>query len=751
MVGLAAPLVLPHPRTSLKCVTPNLFMSTFVSKTARLRHALFLFVLFVVVVGATWLVVVVSISTAPTAIDFQVGDVSTQEILAPFAISYTSEVLTERRRETAANLVSPRYTVPDTSQARQQLDQLRAALAYIDSVRSDSYASFEQKMADLAALQSVQLSQDTAEEILNLNESRWLAVQQEAISVLERVMRNAIREDQVEDTRHSVPNLVSLALPEDQAAIVAELAAAFIVPNSFYSESLTETARQQAIETVEPYIVSYADGETVVRRGQRVTETEIEALQHLGLAQTETRLQDYAGDGLLVLLAAGLILLYLRRHAELTADYRKLLILIALFMSFLIGARFLLPLHEVLPYIYPIAAYALVVSGLYGTELAIVTVIPLTLLSVYGHPISFDLTLYYIVASMYGILIPKREQRITAYVWSGVTVAATGAAVLIAYLLPQNETDWMMITRLVGLSLLNGVLVSGFSVLLQYLLAPLLGQITPLQLLELSRPDHPLLAYLMHHAPGTYQHSLQVANLAEQAAEAIGANSLLTRVGSLYHDVGKAINPQFFIENQAPGQINTHEDLDPAESAALIISHVPYGLELARKQRLPKRIRDFIAEHHGTMLTYYQWTQALKAVNGDASQLDQEFFRYPGPRPQSRETALLMLADGCEARVRAQRPPDVEALRETIKDTVDKRVASGQLDDTDLTLQDLDRIIETYTATLKGIYHPRVEYPTFDVPTRPNPLLAWRPADLPEMETQPQVENSPSLGTEQPR
>ena len=144
MVGLAAPLVLPHPRTSLKCVTPNLFMSTFVSKTARLRHALFLFVLFVVVVGATWLVVVVSISTAPTAIDFQVGDVSTQEILAPFAISYTSEVLTERRRETAANLVSPRYTVPDTSQARQQLDQLRAALAYIDSVRSDSYASFEQ-------------------------------------------------------------------------------------------------------------------------------------------------------------------------------------------------------------------------------------------------------------------------------------------------------------------------------------------------------------------------------------------------------------------------------------------------------------------------------------------------------------------------------------------------------------------------------------------------------------------------------
>ncbi|HBX70330.1 MAG TPA: hypothetical protein DEH25_13365 [Chloroflexi bacterium] len=725
-------------------------MSAIVSKTARIRYALFLFLLFVVVMAAIWLAVVVSISTAPTATDLQVGDVSNQEILAPFAISYTSDVLTERRRETAAALVSPRYTVPDTSQARQQLDQMRAALTYISSVRADTFASFDQKLADLAALQSVQLSQGTAEAILNLSESRWQAVQQESLVVLERVMRNTIREDQVEDTRRSVPNLVSLSLPEDQAAIVAELVAAFIVPNSFYSESLTEAARQQAIAAVEPYNVTYATGETVVRRGQRVTETEIEALQHLGLAQTETRWQDYAADGLIVILCAGLILLYLRRHSELTADGRKLLILTGLFLAFLVGARFILPLHEVLPYIYPMGAYALVVSGLFGTELAIVTVIPLTLLSVYGHSVSFELSLYYIVASMYGVLIPKREQRITAYVWSGITVAVAGAAVLVAYLLPQAEPDWMMLARLAGFSLLNGVLVSGFSVLLQFLLAPLLGQITPLQLLELSRPDHPLLSYLMHHAPGTYQHSLQVANLAEQAAEAIGANSLLTRVGTLYHDVGKTINPQFFIENQAPGQINTHEDLDPVESAAIIISHVTDGLELARKNKLPKRILDFISEHHGDMITYYQWTQALKLVDGDASKLDKEFFRYPGPRPQSRETALVMLADGCEARVRAQRPADVEALREIIKDTVEKRVDSGQLDQTDLTLQDLDIIINTYTATLKGIYHPRVEYPTFDAPTRPNPLLAWRPAELPEEDQEPQSEQS-SIEIEQRR
>jgi putative nucleotidyltransferase with HDIG domain len=697
------------------------------SRISRFRNAIILLLLLLIASGGIWLAIIVSISTAPSATDLQVGDVATQDILAPHAVNYTSEVQTEEARQRAANLVAPRYTLPDTSIARQQLESLRATLAYITSVRSDAYATDEQKMADLAALQSVQLNQETAEGILSLSETRWQAVQQEAIIVLERVMRNTIRENEVESARRSVPNLVGLALPEDQAAIVAELSAAFIAPNSFYSESLTETARQQAIEAVEPVNVSYAPGETVIRRGQKVYEEEIEALQHLGLVQTETRWQDYAGDGLLVLLCLGLIIIYLRRHPELMMDSRKMIILVAMFLVFLVGARFLLPLHEALAYIFPLAAYALVISALYDAELAIVTVIPLTLLSVYGHSVSFELTIFYIVGSLYGILIPKREQRITAYVWSGFTVAAAGAAVLIAYLLPNTESDWVTMAELLGFSLVNGALVSGLSVLLQYLLAPLLGQITPLQLLELSRPDHPLLSHLMHHAPGTYQHSLQVANLSEQAAEAIGANSLLTRVGALYHDVGKTINPQFFIENQTAGQIDTHDELEPAESAAIIISHVTYGLELARQNRLPKRILDFIAEHHGDTITHYQWTQALKAVDGDEDQLDKDFFRYPGPRPQSRETALVMLADGCEARVRAQRPEDEVALREMIKDTVDKRVAGGQLDHTDLTLTDLDLIVKTYTATLKGIYHPRVEYPSFDVPTRPNPMLAWRP------------------------
>jgi hypothetical protein len=234
---------------------------------------------------------------------------------------------------------------------------------------------------------------------------------------------------------------------------------------------------------------------------------------------------------------------------------------------------------------------------------------------------------------------------------------------------------------------------------------------TPLQLIELTRPDHILLQRLLREAPGTYQHSLQVANLAEQAAECIGADTLLTRVGALYHDIGKMTNPTCFIENQMQGFANPHEGLDPETSAALIIRHVTDGLSLARQYRLPVRIRDFITEHHGTTLTRFQYTIAVNAAGGDAGQVNREHFRYPGPRPQSRETAILMLADACEARFRADRPKDEEALRKLIRDVLAERMSMGELNETKLTLSDLDQITESFVMTLRGIYHPRIQYP----------------------------------------
>ena len=218
-----------------------------------------------------------------------------------------------------------------------------------------------------------------------------------------------------------------------------------------------------------------------------------------------------------------------------------------------------------------------------------------------------------------------------------------------------------------GTAFLNGIASASLTLLLQFLFSQILGIATVLQLMEISRPDYPLLQFLLRNAPGTYQHSLQVANLAEQAAETIGADALLSRVGALYHDVGKSTNASFFIENQVPGNFDSHDDLDPTKSAETIIQHVSDGLQLTRKYRLPPRIRDFISEHHGTLITRYQFTRAVEAAGNNPDLVDPEQFRYPGPAPRSRETALLMLADGCEARARAELPKDDVELRKLIK------------------------------------------------------------------------------------
>jgi putative nucleotidyltransferase with HDIG domain len=305
---------------------------------------------------------------------------------------------------------------------------------------------------------------------------------------------------------------------------------------------------------------------------------------------------------------------------------------------------------------------------------------------------------------------------VATFFWAGLAVAGAGAVVVLVYRLPQPSTDLIGLTTLTLAATFNGLASASLTLLMQFFLAQFLGLTTPLQLMELTRPDHPLLQKILHDAPGTYQHSLQVANLAEQAAERVGGDPLLTRVGALYHDAGKVLNPVFFIENQVPGFLNPHDDMDPVPSAATIIRHVTDGLDLARRYRLPGRIRDFIAEHHGTMLTRYQYVKAVAAAGGDETRVDVEKFRYPGPRPQSRETAILLLADGCEATVRADHPKDEAELKVLIKRVVDIRVALGQLDDTNLTLSDLRVIQESFATTLRGIYHPRVQYPQLEAP-----------------------------------
>lgn len=650
--------------------------------------------------------------TGAASISLQAGDVSPSDFQASEDREYISDVRTEEARLAAENAVAPVYALPDPSIARRQLERLRASLQYVTLVRDDTNATPEQKASDIASLSDIAIKPGTVEQILGLTSARWDTIQQESLSVLEQVMRRTIRDTDLDSVRRSVPSLVSLALNEEQAAIVVELVSAFVTPNSVYSAELTESAKRSAREAVEPVIQRYKAGEIIVLRGQVIRPAQLEALQKLGLIEQTSPWQEYAGAGALVLMLAGLTVLYFtRRRLVFLSDARSLVIVALIFLVFVVGARIIIPDRTVLPYAFPLAAVGLLVATLFGLEAGVIISILISLLVPYGMPNALDLMPYFLFSSLTGVLVLGAARRVWTFFRAGMGVAVAGIITLAAFRLPVVEMDGLAMLQLAGASVFSGLASSSIALLLQYFLAQALGLTTALQLIEISRPDYPLLQFFLRNAPGTYQHSLQVANLAEQAAELIGADALQTRVGALFHDIGKAMNPSFFIENQPAENIDPHDDIPPEESAAAIIAHVTDGVALARKHRLPRRMDDFILEHHGTMVTRYQHNQAVQAAGGDASKVDIEKFRYPGPRPQSRETALLMLADGTEARARAQRPNDEESIRKLVLSTIEAAQKQGQLDDTKLTLRDLSIITDAFVTVLKGTHHPRIAYP----------------------------------------
>jgi putative nucleotidyltransferase with HDIG domain len=650
------------------------------------------------------------------------GDVASQDLRAPHDIRYISDILTEQARAAAERAVAPVYVSPDLTIARSQVEKLTSALQTVTAIRSSPDLTPEQKKAALLGIQELSLQASSVDLLLSLPESTWARVANESINVLDQTMRNQVRTEDLERVHQQMQALVSYTLPENAVQLVVEIASPLVTANSFYSPELTDAARLAARNQVEPVTQSFLEGQVVVRRGQVISDVDLEALSILGLIRPEQSLYHYLGAAILVAIIALFTAMYfVRRPFPAAADLRSLLVISFLFVLFLVAGRVTIPNRTIVPYLIPMPAFALLVSALFGMERGMVLGLMMDLLVVYGMPDSLGLLPYYLLGSLTGVLALGQARRLKQFMYAAVAVAGTAIAVLVAYRLPFTEIDWVGMATLLGGAAVNGIASAVLVLPLQYLLAQFLGITTPLQLLEISRPDSPLLNYYLQRAPGTYQHSLQVANLAEQAAEQIGADTLLTRVGALFHDIGKAVNPLFFIENQPASQIDSHDEQDPEVSAAAIIRHVIDGLELADRYRLPRRLQDFISEHHGTLLTRYQYNRALERVGKDPALVDESKFRYPGPAPRSKETALLMFADGVEARARAENPATNEDVRALVRSVIESRRKDGQLDQAPLSQRDLAVITESFVTTLRVTYHPRLEYPK-EIQTRPEPL-----------------------------
>ncbi|MCE5209449.1 MAG: HDIG domain-containing protein [Chloroflexi bacterium] len=648
----------------------------------------------------------------PYSYPLQIGDVAPQDILASKNLSFQSEILTKEAQSIAEKGISPVYLPTDTTIARNQIEKLNNTLDYIDIVRMDSFGTDVQKIADVQAVETLQLDSEVIQNILKTDDASWALIRADALQVLEQVMRNTIRDDRLRDAQRNVPAYVSFSLSENETDIVIDLVTPFIVPNSLYSEELTNEAILQAVQAVNPVISTYLEGEKIVERGQIISPIVYETLQAFELVQPNSSPRIIISASILVLLAAAYLILYFkyRQIAELQ-QLSCLLMICILFILFLTGVRLFDPADEFVLYLFPLSAFSLSIAFLYKRDISFGIIPVISIFAAYGMTNSLSLTIYYMLTSLIGVLVLGNGRRIASFFWAGLAVGISGIAVIVSFQLLNSGFDWVEIAPLLGAAFMSGLASAGFTLLFQFLFAQLLGLTTPLRLIDLSRPDHPLLQYLLREIPGTYQHSLQVANLAEQAADVIGADSLLVRVGALYHDAGKAINPTYFIENQMPGMTNPHDNLDPQVSSQIITKHIRDGIYLAKKYRLPVRIQDFIQEHHGTMLTNYQYSIAVQQAGNDPQKVDSDKYRYPGPSPLSKETALLMLADNVEARARAILPKNEEELRELIKKTIDYMNSQGQLSLTDLTLHDLYLIQESFVKTLRNTHHLRLQYP----------------------------------------
>lgn len=653
------------------------------------------------------------------------GEPSPLTIIAPRSLTYESEVLTRRAREDAASRTEVVLSDPDLDVPQQQREELLRTFDNITRIRDNAALGREAQAATIVALPSSPITATQALQIVELPDERWQVVEDEARKIYDEQYRTVgLSEADVENINARVlPYIVSPSLNEMQRNLVVSFVRAYLRPNRTINEEATELKRAAARAAVKPVAISVFKGETVVRESEVVNEETYEKLTKLGVVFGAGGGVAFMQKFLLGMLAAWLFVTYLYRYqTDLWRNPRGLAVVGGLMAIMLLAGRILVPLWEVAPYAFPLAALAVLLTVLFDGKVGLLAALTLAPLIGMQTDQSVGLTFTLALGSAAGVFMAQRAVRSISLAWVGFAVGVftlLGAATFWF----EPVAVWPEAFYLPFFSLLNGVAASILVLGTYHLLGRLADVVTPLQLMELAHPNQPLLHRLMREAPGTYHHSVVVSNLAEVAAENIGADPLLARVGAYYHDIGKILRPYFFTDNQHERN-NVHDVLDAKTSAGIIIDHVREGAKLAGEHGLPQQVIDFIPQHHGTNLVSFFYQRALQEEEEDVNIED---FRYPGPKPQTREAGILMLADGVEATVRAKAQsgklraarPDEEGGRDTagqsiadvVEQIVTERVRSGQLDECPLTLRDIAIIKESFVKTLQGIYHPRVDYP----------------------------------------
>jgi putative nucleotidyltransferase with HDIG domain len=652
----------------------------------------------------------------PQQYELSSGSVATETIVSP--VTKVDQEATERAREQAAESVGRQYQVNEQLTERQ-LKRLDTIFSDIRRNLTDDSLSEEEKLTSLKDIIPAEMSEEFYLKLVRIEVDQLTEMRIVGRDILYDILSEGVREEEVEAKQDQVDRaLVTAALGADARFIVRELTREMILPNELYDRERTEKLKDAARDSVEP--IPIRKGEAIVTAGEVITDEQYRQLQELGVLRDRTHLVPFFGLGLLLGLFMVLLAWFIRRfQRDVYQDNLKTLMLISVFMITLLGMK-IVSLGQNLEwstvgYLAPAALGTMLVTLLLNLQLGLWCGV---LLSVFAG-MFFNAENHLLFDFRYG-LVALVSGSAGAFALAGVRnrlsifragLIAAGASVLTIaslYALVPVDGDWTVLLQSLAFGVAGGlfsaVLTIGF---LQHFEA-LFDILSPLRLLELSNPNHPLLRKLLIETPGTYHHSVIVGNLSEAAAEAVGANGLLARVGSYYHDVGKTKRPQFFIENQLQSE-NPHDKISPNLSKSIIISHARDGYEMLKEHKIPTPICDIAAQHHGTTLLKYFYFKAKQ--QDDGAQVLEADYRYPGPKAQFKEAAIVGIADCVEAAVRSLARPTPDRIEGMVRKIIRDRLDDGQFNECDLTLKELDLIARSMCETLQGIFHSRIEYP----------------------------------------
>lgn len=635
--------------------------------------------------------------SVPESYDYRTGDICEADIYAPREIE--DSATTNRRREAAAAQVAPQYKIDYdlTGDAEEKIQQLFASVSQVRAMN----ITLEGKIQFMAGDLKVSLDSDTLSLLLCMEPEELSSFSSIVRAVFAYVMDKGVS-DTSEAMEEMSAQLESKGVTGETKTAAEAILNNFVRINQVYDEELTQAEKEKAMSMVEPAV--YKKNQIILRRGEVITDDQIALLSDIGLLKGERSIsKKYALATFLFLGFIYLIGAYYIRRKKSEMRTGKLLLLLLLPLLMLVILMLSSHVSGIYAYLIPIPVGAVLVATFIDMELSLVTNIYICSAAAVMLGRGEEFLIAMMLYSFVGAVIFKKVAGLSGYAKAMLAMVITGAvAAMMAALFAGKSIEEAVRYLLYGAA--NGLLTSVIIIGTTPVFENIFNIATPFKLNDLGNPEKPLLKRLMFEAPGTYHHSLMVGNLAEAACIRIGADNQLARVGAYYHDIGKLKRPDYFFENQMG--VNPHDALMPSESAEVLRGHVYYGLEIAKQYRLPPDIRDIIAQHHGTTLAGIFYNKA-KELDPDAKEDD---YRYPGPKPESKEAGIVMLADSCEAAVRSLDEKDEASIRAMVTKIVRGKMTDGQLDSCNLSFRELGEIIDAFVTMQESYFHKRIKY-----------------------------------------